>query len=78
MLSTLSVVGTNTPAKVPNFDVPPTGLGKAPGLGFGVAVVGRFRSFDAVVPGGSVNLTSPGEGADSFLAYFGLENIFWK
>jgi len=33
MLKTLSVTGTNTPAKVPSFAVPPTGLGKAPGLG---------------------------------------------
>lgn len=33
MLSTLSVTGTKTPAKVPNLSVPPTGLGKAPGLG---------------------------------------------
>ena len=34
MERTLRVVGTKTPAKVPSLLVPPTGLGKAPGLGF--------------------------------------------
>lgn len=44
MLSTLRVVGTNTPAKVPSFEVPPMGLGKAPGRGLTASVVRRFCS----------------------------------
>ena len=38
ILNTLSVTGTNTPAKVPSLSVPPTGLGNAPGLGFEVSL----------------------------------------
>jgi hypothetical protein len=39
MLNTLSVTGTKTPAKVPSFPLPPTGLGKAPGLGLEVSLL---------------------------------------
>jgi hypothetical protein len=41
MLKTLSVTGTKTPANVPSFSVPPTGLGNAPGLGLAVLLAER-------------------------------------
>jgi hypothetical protein len=52
MLSTLRVVGTNTPAKVPSLDVPPTGLGKAPGRGLTASVVRRLCSCPGEDPWG--------------------------